>query len=376
MYIGDEGVGTTFAKVSFSGERKTLIPAGGVVLTALSLSRDGQSAVFLAQSPEHPAELFTMKHGDAGPKPLTNSNPWLAQRRLARQEVVKYKARDGLELEGLLIHPLNVAQGQRYALILVVHGGPEAHFRNAWLTSYSNPGQVAAARGFAVFYPNYRGSTGRGVAFSKLSQGDAAGKEFDDYVDGVDHLINIGLVDRAKVGITGGSYGGYATAWGSTYYSDRFAAGVMFVGISDKLAKFGTTDIAQEETLVHARQLPWENWQKFLERSPIYHVKKHKTPLLILGGMDDPRVHPTQSMILYRYLKMYGQAPVRWIRYPGEQHGNPPPPHAVDGALPERPRRRTASTRSGLRGAKDVAPPPRQGKGSPNASLPKVQFRI
>jgi dipeptidyl aminopeptidase/acylaminoacyl peptidase len=322
MYIGDEGVWTTFGKVSLSGERKTIVATGGVILSALSLSDDGKSAAFLGQSPEHPAELFAMKHGDAGPTRLTNSNPWLAQRRLAKQEVVKYKARDGLQLEGILIRPLDEKPGTKYPLLLTVHGGPEARYANGWLTGYSNPGQVAAARGFAVFYPNYRGSTGRGVAFSKLSQSDPAGKEFDDYVDGVDHLISQGLVDKAKVGITGGSYGGYATAWGSTYYSDRFAAGVMFVGISDKIAKFGTTDIAQEETLVHALHLPWENWQKFLERSPIYHAKKHKTPLLILGGMDDPRVHPTQSMILYRYLKVLNQAPVRWIRYPGEQHGN------------------------------------------------------
>jgi dipeptidyl aminopeptidase/acylaminoacyl peptidase len=322
MFVGDERVGTVVAEVSLAGERKTLFPAGELVFTGLSLSSDGQSAAFLCQTPSFPAEVCAGRHGDTSAKRLTDSNPWLAQRRLAKQETVKYKARDGLELEGLLIRPLDEKPGARYPLILVVHGGPEAHFRSAWLTSYSNPGQVAAARGFAVFYPNYRGSTGRGVAFSKLSQSDPAGKEFDDCVDGVDHLIQAGLVEKSKVGITGGSYGGYATAWGATFYSSRFAAGVMFVGISDKIAKFGTTDIPQEESLVHALHYPWENWQKFLERSPIYHAQKHRTPLLILGGMDDPRVHPTQSMILYRYLKTLNQAPVRWVRYPGEQHGN------------------------------------------------------
>ncbi len=149
-----------------------------------------------------------------------------------------------------------------------MHGGPEAHDRNGWKTSYSNPGQMAAARGFAVFYPNYRGSTGRGVAFSKTSQGDPAGKEFDDLVDAVDHLVAIGLVDKAKVGITGGSYGGYATGWCSTYYTDRFAAGVMFVGISDNLSKVGTTDIANEEFHVHALKRPWDDWQFFLRAQP------------------------------------------------------------------------------------------------------------
>jgi len=234
-----------------------------------------------------------------------------------------------------------------------VHGGPEARYASGWLTSYSNPGQMAAARGFAVFYPNYRGSTGRGVAFSKLNQSDSAGKEFDDCVDAVDHLIAAGLVDKTKVGITGSSYGGYATAWGATYYSERFAAGVMFVGISDKIAKFGTTDIPQEESLVHALHYPWDDWQKFLERSPIYHAQKNRTPLLILGGTDDPRVHPTQSLILYRYLQTVNRAPVRLVRYPGEQHGNRRAASRLDYSL-----RMMQWMEHYLKGPGGAAPPP------------------
>jgi dipeptidyl aminopeptidase/acylaminoacyl peptidase len=234
--------------------------------------------------------------------------------------VITHTARDGLELQGILIRPLD-ATGPT-PLIMYVHGGPESHISNGWLTSYSAPGQVAAARGFAVFYPNYRGSTGRGVEFSELSQGDPAGKEFDDIVDAVDHLVKIGVADKDKVGITGGSYGGYATAWASTYYTERFAAGVMFVGISDNISKLGTTDIANEMFLVHSRKRPWDDWQFFLERSPIYHAGKSRTPLLILHGKDDPRVHPTQSLELYRYLKLHGNTPVRLVWYPGEGHGN------------------------------------------------------
>jgi dipeptidyl aminopeptidase/acylaminoacyl peptidase len=263
-----------------------------------------------------------MSHGDAAPKRRTDSNPWLGEKRLAPQEVVRFKARDGLELEGMLVRPLDEVKGQRYPLILYVHGGPEAHEMNGWQTAYSKPGQVAAARGFAVFYPNYRGSTGRGVEFAKSSQADPAGKEFDDLVDAVDHLVGTGLVDKQKVGITGGSYGGYATAWCSTRYSDRFAAGVMFVGISDKVSKVGTTDIPDEDFYVHTRVRPWEDWQKMLERSPIFHAGNCKTPLLILHGKDDPRVNPGQSREMYRHLKLRSQAPVRLVMYPGEGHGN------------------------------------------------------
>lgn len=136
-------------------------------------------------------------------------------------------------------------------------------------------------------------------------------------------LVNAGLVDRAKGGITGGSYGGYASAWGATYYSDRFAASVMFVGISDEISKQGSTDIPWEMYYVHLGYWPWDRmWMKTLERSPIYYAGQSHTPTLILGGTDDRRVPPGQSLEMYRHLKLRGKAPVRLVRYPGEQHGN------------------------------------------------------
>jgi len=181
---------------------------------------------------------------------------------------------------------------------------------------------MAAARGYAVFYPNYRGSTGRGVAFSKLGQGDAAGAEFDDLVNAVDALAAAGIVDPDRVGVTGGSYGGYATAWLATRYSERFRAGVMFVGISNKVSKGMTTEIPVEDIMVHTLFQPYTRWQYSLERSPIYHAEKCRTPLLIAGGTDDSRVHPSQSLQLYRALKLIGKVPVRYVRYPGEEHGN------------------------------------------------------
>lgn len=320
-FVGDEGTGTVLGMVQADGSGISTTPTGEIVVTALSLSADGTKGALVGQTPRHPAEVFLMEKGHPSAR-LTDSNPWLADMEFAPQEVVTYKARDGLDLQGVLIRPMGVAPGARAPLVLDVHGGPEAHVRNGWVTTYSMPGQVLAARGIAVFLPNYRGSTGRGVAFSKRGQGDPAGKEFDDLIDAVDHLVASGLADGAKVGITGGSYGGYATGWCSTRHSDRFAAGVMFVGISDKISKTGTTDIPQEEYLVHALRRPWDDWQALLERSPIYHVDKARTPLLILHGKEDPRVFPGQSLELYRFLKIRGQAPVRLVLYPGEGHGN------------------------------------------------------
>lgn len=327
VYLAARGVRTFVGQVSRDGgSDRVLVPEGETIWGSFSLADDGAGMALVADSAEHPSEVFWLAGPQAGvaggPRRLTNHNPWLADKRLAPQEVVTFRARDGLELEGILIRPLDERQGQRHPLILTVHGGPEAHHSDGWLTSYSSPGQVGAARGFAVFYTNYRGSTGRGVEFSKLSQGDPAGREFDDLVDAVDHLIGSGLVDRDRVGVTGGSYGGYATGWLSTRHTDRFAAGVMFVGISNLLSKVGTSDIPQELYLVHMLHWPWDDWEMMLERSPIRWVEQARTPLLILHGEEDPRVHPGQSLQLYRYLEILDNVPVRLVLYPGEGHGN------------------------------------------------------
>ncbi|MFP3941027.1 MAG: S9 family peptidase, partial [Thermoanaerobaculia bacterium] len=312
VFLGDEGVVTLLYQLDLpgagpadgeAGDPRLLAPAGRTQWSGLSLSRDGSRFAVLGQSARHPDEVFFGELGTAGepdPRRLTETNPWLDQIDFAPQEVVEYEARDGLELQGILIRPLDEDPDRRYPLIEVVHGGPEAHIRDGWETTYSRHGQVAAGRGYAVFYPNYRGSTGRGVEFSKLSQARPAKEEFDDLVDGVDHLVSTGLVDRGRVGITGGSYGGYATAWGATYYTERYAAGVMAVGISDKISKLGTSDIPEELHLVHERKRLWDDWQHFLEASPLYHVEKARTPLLILHGEEDTRVHPSQSLELHR----------------------------------------------------------------------------
>ncbi len=321
VYVADVGCLTMVGEVTLDGKNETLVPARDTIYTGLSLAKNGNAAALVGDAATHPSEVFRWQRGKR-PQRVTHTNPWLEKMRFAKQEVVRHAARDGLELEGILVRPLDAKKGERYPLILAVHGGPESHVRNGWVTRYAYPGQVGAARGFAVFYPNYRGSTGRGVEFSKISQADAAGKEFDDLVDAVDHFVGTGLVDKKRVGITGGSYGGYASAWGATYYSHRFAASVMFVGISDNVSKVGTTDIPVEMYKVHHRKWLWDDWKYFLERSPIYHIKKARTPILILHGKEDPRVHPSQSLELHRHLKILGQAPVRLVLYPGEGHGN------------------------------------------------------
>ncbi|NQV24261.1 MAG: S9 family peptidase [Rhodopirellula sp.] len=305
-----------------SAKLKVDLQPTDAIFESFSMNDAADTMAMIAHSPSHLPEVFIQNAGQNSARRLTDLNPWLKEKRLAKQEIVTYTARDGQTVEGVLIRPLDEVSGKKYPLQLFVHGGPESHVSNGWVSYYSYPGQTAAANGYAVFHPNYRGSTGRGIAFAKDHQADYGGKEFDDLLDGVDHLVKSGLVDRAKVGITGGSYGGFASAWCATKHSEHFAAAVMFVGISNQISKSGTTDIADEMFHVHARKRIWDDWEFFLKRSPIYYVEKARTPILILHGKEDTRVHPSQSMELYRNLKILGKTPVRLVLYPGEGHGN------------------------------------------------------
>jgi len=324
-FLASEGTGSSLGTIGIDGKNTSYIfKSPDHDISSFDLAPNG-AVSFTANTPQHPSELFTIAgKKNSAPVRRTFSNKWLDGLKLGRQEVVRYKARDGqFDIEGMLIYPVDYKEGNPVPLITVVHGGPESHYGNGWLTAYSMPGQMAAAKGYAVFYPNYRGSTGRGTVFTYSSQGDLAGKEFDDVVDGVDYLIGKGIADKKRIGVTGGSYGGYASAWMSTYYSDRFAAAVMFVGISNNISKFGTSDIPNEMYLVHSRKRIWDDWKWQLERSPVYYADRAQTPILIMHGADDPRVHPTQSMELYRHLKVRKpEVPVRLIYYPGEGHGN------------------------------------------------------
>lgn len=302
-----------------AGKAVSEIDTGDVIVRSIATA--GKVLAARASTPRHPSELFRLE-GDTLQR-WTNHNPWLAAIDFGQQRTVTYTARDGQTIEGVLIEPVGgTRKGKPAPLIIDVHGGPESHETNGWSTSYSGPGQVAAGRGYAVFLPNYRGSTGYGTAFSMQHQRDYAGKEFNDLVDAKRALVSMGLADPARVGITGSSYGGYASAWGATALPDEFAAAVMFVGISNQISKVGTTEIPKEMHNVHARIWPWEDWQYMLDRSPIAHAGKAKTPLLILTGTDDTRVDPGQSHELYRAIKLRTDTPVRLVLYPREGHGN------------------------------------------------------
>jgi dipeptidyl aminopeptidase/acylaminoacyl peptidase len=321
LFSSEEGVDITLREQKIDQKQSRLIiDPGRVVFRNFDFINN--MICFAGNTKSHPNELFLFNTETSEITKLTNHNNWLENVKLAKQEMIEYSAKDGLKIQGVLIYPLNYEQGKKYPLITYIHGGPEAAVQNGWETSYGSWGQFAAAKDYFVFMPNYRASSGRGVEFTMAGFGDLAGKEFEDVIDGIDFLIQKGFVDKNKVGIGGGSYGGYFSAWAATKYTDRFAASVVFVGISNQISKRNTTDIPYEDYYVHWGFWTHENEQLVWERSPVRYAHQSKTPTLILHGKEDPRVHPSQSLELYRALKLHGKAPVRLVFYPGQGHGN------------------------------------------------------
>ncbi|UCG85452.1 MAG: S9 family peptidase [Gemmatimonadota bacterium] len=297
-----------------------------------SVHSAGATVAAVVSGPTHPAEVYTLEGGSWVRR--TNSNEWLDEVRLSRQEVYSIEARDGLEIEGVLLYPLDMREDQRYPLVIVVHGGPESHYNNGWMTTYSGWGQLLSSKGYFVWYPNYRSSTGRGVEFAKADHGDLMGSEFEDHLDAIDHFVAKGWVDRERVGLGGGSYGGYAAAWAATRHTEHFAAAVSSVPITHVATKWLTTDIYWEYYYVHYEETwPHDQWDYLEERSPLTYASQCRTPLLLLGGTSDTRVHPSQPHMLYRAVKTSTETPVRYIQYPGEGHGNRTNVYRYDFAL-------------------------------------------
>ncbi len=321
IFAAEESVDVTLSEQKIDKEKRDIILMPGKVFFR-SFDLKNEKIAFSGNTSQHPGEIFTFDVKSKKHKRLTNHNPWLDDIDFGKQVKYEYEARDGKDIHGVLVYPLNYEEGKRYPLITYIHGGPESAVKNGWVTHYSMWGQIASAKDYFVFMPNYRASAGRGVDFTMAGYGDLVGVEFDDVLDGIDDLIDKGYVDRERVGMGGGSYGGYFSAWAATKHTERFAAAVVFVGISNQISKRNNTDIPWEDYYVHWGYWTHEDFEDVYSRSPVKYAHQSKTPTLVLHGAEDPRVHPGQGLELYRTLKLHGEAPVRLIWYNGEGHGN------------------------------------------------------
>lgn len=329
LAVAIEGVHHSINQVSpETGEIRPIMPASarGVLRGDVSISNDGTQIAMIKEDASHPADLWVMSSGT--PTQLTRLNPQSEEWEWGSSEVIRWKAKDGLEIEGVLVKPLGYQAGKRYPLLVHVHGGPEAADTNGFHLTYSDFAYLMSARGYAVLLPNYRGSIGRGVEYALADQGDMGGKEFQDIMDGIDHLIQQGIVDGDRLGIGGWSYGGYMTAWAVTQ-TPRFKVGVMGAGIANWVSFMSQTDIPYENAESHWADALFANPKIYAERSPVEHVGKARTPVLILHGAVDLRVPVAQGQEFYSRLRFQG-VPTSLVIYPREAHGLTEAAHQLD----------------------------------------------
>jgi dipeptidyl aminopeptidase/acylaminoacyl peptidase len=270
-----------------------------------------------------PNDIWVASSAGRGAQRLTNFNSQIKDYALVTTEVVRWKAPDGLEIEGLLVKPLGYEQGKRYPLILQIHGGPYAQFGYGL-----NPrAQIFAASGYAVLLPNPRGSTGYGQKFTTANVGDWGGKDYQDLMAGVDELIKTGVADPERLAVMGGSYGGFMTFWVITQ-TNRFKAAIGHAGISDWYSFHGQSDIPGLMEYGFGGT-PWTAREVYEKWSPVRYADRVQTPLMITHGEQDRRVPIAQAEQYYRALRRRGVETV-FVRYPREGHGITEPNHQID----------------------------------------------
>jgi dipeptidyl aminopeptidase/acylaminoacyl peptidase len=285
-----------------------------------SSTADEQRWIIGSNSDVEPGETFLF---DRTTKSLTRQyriREKLPREHLAPMKAITYKSSDGLEIPAFLTLPKGVTAKQ-LPLVVVPHGGPWA--RDTW--GYASMAQFLANRGYAVLQPNFRGSTGYGKEFLNAGNNEWGGKMQDDITWGVRHLVQEGIADPKRVGIMGGSYGGYATLAGVAFTPDLYAAGVSIVGPSNLITLLESIPPYWEaiRTVFHTRmgdpRSP-DGRQQLERQSPLNAADKITTPLLVIQGANDPRVKQAESDQIVIALRERG-FPVEYLVAPDEGHG-------------------------------------------------------
>ena len=316
--------GTVIAALPVDGGEPQDISGLSGVMDEIRLNSSRKALGFTFQSSSVPPDVYVSAVDVFEPEKISRFNENLPLQGLGRTEILIWTSTDGLEIEGLLTYPAGYRPGERYPLLLAIHGGPASTSSQDFVggstfypMSYIYPYASFSTQGFAVLRPNPRGSGGYGAAFRKANIEDWGGMDYQDLMAGVDHLINMGLVDPDRLGVMGWSYGGYMTAWTITQ-TRRFKAASVGGGITNLISMDGTSSLWNLVSMYMKGNF-WEKQGLYLDRSPIFHAPNVATPVLIQHGAKDSMVPVTQAMELYRALVEHG-VPVEMVMYPRSGH--------------------------------------------------------
>jgi dipeptidyl aminopeptidase/acylaminoacyl peptidase len=287
--------------------------------TGLTLSSDGKMLAFERTSLTLPAEVFTANSDGSGARQLTHHNePILSKVEMNAPETFWFESKDGARVQAMLIRPPNFDAAKKYPLLVLLHGGPQTMWSNAW--GYRWNAQVFSAAGYVALMINRRGSTGYGQKFTDEITNDWGGKPYVDVMTGIDvALAKYKFIDGARMAAAGGSYGGYMADWIATH-TGRFKAIISHASSFDKISMYATEELWFEE---HDMQgTPWsspESYRKWSPETYAAELGKFKTPTLVVCGERDYRVPYTQSLEFFNALQRQG-VPSKLVVFPDEGH--------------------------------------------------------
>jgi len=305
-------------RVSLEGEVEK-ITDGKMTAGGFSLDDAGSKMAFTVTDAMTPSELW-MKD-EKGMRRLTDMNRDLLKKlRLIEPEEFWFTASDGGKVQGWIVKPRGFKKGVKYPTVLQIHGGPHSAY-GFKLMPAEHEFQVLADNGFAVVYTNPRASTGYGELFARIT-GHWGERDYQDIMEAVDYVVKTyPFVDGEKLGVAGGSYGGFMTNW-VVGHTDRFKAAVSMRSISNWYSFHGSSDIgwmSLPTMELSEGKDPWDNLQMVMEKSPITYIKNMKTPLLIIQSEEDYRCPIEQAEQLFAGLKKLKRT-VEFVRFPGESH--------------------------------------------------------
>jgi dipeptidyl aminopeptidase/acylaminoacyl peptidase len=321
----NEGIRATRQLLALDVERNTVRQIT-TEQAALSVSRDDASGLFLInyQDPTTPSTLFVVSDlnrigNRSAWRQLTHTNPQVDSFALGRQEEITWTSSDGTQVGGVLTYPVGYVRGQRYPLIVAIHGGPASADLLGFNGGYGS--QVYAGAGYAVLKPNYRGSTNYGEAFRTGIVGNYFPPGYEDIMTGVDHLIAQGIVDGDRMGALGWSAGGHWSNW-ILVNTDRFRAISSGAGTSNWISMYAQSDVQRNRQFYLGDELPYHNFDAYWDQSPLKYIANARTPTMIHVVEGDPRVPSAQSVELHMALKKLGVETELFL-YPGNSHGIP-----------------------------------------------------
>ncbi len=309
---------THLARVHLETGRVTLITEDDAVYFSYDLNRAQTHAALIRSTPTNPCKVLWMDLNSKVQETLSNPNQKLLnQLELSMPTRFTTQVEGGPLVDGWVMKPTGFKPGETYPAILEIHGGPMMLYAQSFFLEF----QYLAAQGYGIIYTNPRGSQGYGTEFCTAIQKEWGNLDYHDIMAGLETALEREpWIDAHRLGVAGGSYGGYMTNW-IVGHTDRFKAAVTMRSVVDWRAMVGTGDGGWHWMKRANQKAPWQDDQWYRQQSPITYVENITTPLLIEHQEGDLRCPIEQGEILYTAVKYLNRAPVKFVRYPDEFHG-------------------------------------------------------